>query len=385
MSNSRRPRRPPARPRRREPESVLRAGPAEFAAALPELLGFPPVESLVLLFLGGGGRPDRRMSLTLRLDLLAAEHDAEVARQVVSRAQTLRPWGALVFVVTEDPDDQVVLVQPDPWRDTPSRTDVLDRPTVPDLPRRPLVHAVIEELSALGAQTVDAVLVRDDRWWSYPDVVPATGAGPGTPLDQDGSRLSGIAALSGEVVDRDRDAVVARAWPTRPTSAEVAHLCRRADAVLDVRIARGASLEELVDEGWDAVRRAVSACVPGSRTSLTDEELTQVGVALTLVPVRDLALELTAGDDDDLLAAAEALWADLNARLPDELAAVPALLLGVSAWLRGAGVLAVAALERSLHCAPMSMTELVLQAVVGNTEPATLRAVLTGPEDARAA
>jgi hypothetical protein len=385
MSNSRRPRRPPARPRRREPESVLRAGPAEFAAALPELLGFPPVESLVLLFLGGGDRPDRRMSLTLRLDLLPAEHDAEVARQVVARAEALRPWGALVFVVSEDPDDQVVLVRPDPWRGTPPRTDVLDRPTVPDLPRRSLVHAVIEELSTLGAQTVDAVLVRDGRWWSYPDVVPATGAGLGTPLDPDTSRLTGIAALRGEVVDPDRDAVVARAWPTRPTSAELAHVCRRADAALDVRIARGASLEELVDEGWSAVRRAVAACAPGSRAQLGDDELARVGVALTLVPVRDRALALTAGDDDDLLAAAESLWADLNARLPDELAAVPALLLGLSAWLRGAGVLAVAALERSLVCEPTSMAELVLQAVVANTEPQVLRAVLTDPEDLRAA
>ncbi len=360
---------------------MLRAGPAEFAAALPELLGFRPVESLVLLFLGGGDRPDRRMSLTLRLDLLAAEHDAEVARQVVARAEALRPWGALVFVVSEDPDDQVVLVQPDPWRDTPPRTDVLDRPTVPDLPRRPLVHAVIEELSALGTQTVDAVLVRAGRSWSYPDVATSTGAGPGIPLDPDASRLTGIAALRGEVVDPDRDTVVARAWPTRPTSAELAHVCRRADATLDVRIARGASLGELVDEGWDVVRRAVAACVPGSRWAPTDEELAQVAVALTLAPVRDLALELTAGDDDDQLAAAEVLWADLNARLPDELAAVPALLLGLSAWLRGAGVLAVAALERSLYCEPTSMAELVLQAVVGNTEPAVLRAVLTGPED----
>ncbi|SDP40316.1 protein of unknown function [Klenkia soli] len=364
---------------------MLRAGPAEFAAALPELLGFPPVESLVLLFLGGDGRPDRRMSLTLRLDLLPAEHDREVARQVVSRAAALRPWGALVFVVSEDPDDQVALVQPDPWRDVLPRADVVERPTVPDLPRRSLVHAVIEELSALGAQTVDAVLVRDGRWWSYPDVVPATGAGEGTSLDPATSRLTGIAALSGEVVDPDRDAVVARAWPARPTSAELALACRRADAELDVAIARGAQLDDLADDGWAQVLRAVAACAPGSRTALADQELARVAVALTLVPVRDRALALTAGDDDDLLAAAEALWADLNARVPDELAAVPALLLGLAAWLRGAGVLAVAALERSLWCVPTSMAELVLQAVVANTEPAVLRAVLVDPEEVWAA
>ncbi|MEI4272663.1 DUF4192 domain-containing protein [Klenkia sp. LSe6-5] len=373
---------PPApRPRRREPESVLRGRAEEFAAALPELLGFPPVESLVLLFLGGDGRPDRRMSLTLRLDLPPAEHDREVAHQVVARAAALRPAGALLFVVTEDPDVQVDVVAPDPWRDTPPRVDSAERPTVPDLPRRPLVHAVIEELSAHGTQTVDAVLVRDGRWWSYPDVAPATGAGAGTALDPAASRLTGIAALLGEVVDPDRDAVVARAWPTRPTSAELTLLCRRADAQLDVRIARGATLDELTDEGWAVVSEAVGAHIPGARTPMTDADLARVGVALTLVTVRDRALSLCAGDDDDLLAAAEALWTELNDRLPEELAPVPAMLLGLSAWLRGAGVLAVAALERSRHCGHDAMAELLLQAVAANTEPAVLRALLADPED----
>jgi hypothetical protein len=362
---------------------VLRAGPAEFAAALPELLGFPPVESLVLLFLGGGGRPDRRMSLTLRLDLLAAEHDREVAREVVAKAAALSPWGALVFVVSEDTDDQVAAVQPDPWREALPRAGARERPTVPDLPRRALVHAVVEELSALGTQTVDAVLVRAGRWWSYPDVVPATGAGEGTPLDPGASRLTGIAALGGEVVDPDRGAVVGRAWPTRPTSAELALVCRRRDAELDVAIARGARLDELADEGWSVVLRALAACAPGSRTTLTDDEVAEVGVALTLVPVRDRALILTVGDDDDLQAAAEGLWTQLNDRLPTELAAVPALLLGLAVWLRGAGVLAVAALERSVWCSPTSMADLVLQAVLANTEPAVLRTLLGDPEEAR--
>ncbi len=242
---------------------MLRAGPAEFAAALPELLGFPPVESLVLLFLGGGDRPDRRMSLTLRLDLLAAEHDAEVARQVVARAEALRPWGALVFVVSEDPDSRSLSSSPIRGG-TPRLAPTSWTAHRPDLPRRPLVHAVIEELSALGTQTVDAVLVRAGRRVTLRRR-HVHRRRTRHPLDPDASRLTGIAALRGEVVDPDRDTVVARAWPTRPTSADFAHVCRRADATLDVRIARGASLGELIDEGWGVVRRAVAACVPGNR------------------------------------------------------------------------------------------------------------------------
>ncbi len=379
MSTSRR---PAARPRRREPRSVLRAGPAEFAASLPELLGFPPVESLVLLLLGGGDRPDRRLSLTLRLDLLPAEHDVEVAGQVVARVQALRPWGALVFVVSADPDDEVVLLRPEPARGaTPAH-----RHPGPADRARPAAAAVGGTRSSTSWRRWGR-----RRWtpcWSAtagggatPTWTRRPARGPGTPLDPDSSRLTGIAALTGDVVDPDRDAVVARAWPTWPASAELAQLCLRADAELDVRIARGAALGELVDEGWGSVLQAVRACVPGTRTALPDRQLAQVAVALTLVPVRDLALALAAGDDEDLTAAAEALWVELNARVPVELAAVPALLLGLAAWLRGAGVLAVAALERSLCCGPTPMAELVLQAVAANTEPAVLRAVLTNPED----
>lgn len=392
MSRSRRHRRSavpsPAAPRpvrRREPTSVLRAGPAEFAASLPELLGFPPVESLVLVFLGGVGRPDRRLSLHLRLDLLPAEHDREVARRVVAHLQRLRPAGALLFVVTEDPDDEVPTIRPDHRQPERPRADAAGRPTVPDLPRRALVHELVAELEVAGTATVDALLVRGGRWWSYPDVVPATGAGPGSPLDVAGSRLAGVAALHGDVVDADRDAVVARAWPTAPVSAELELACVRVDAEWDVRLRRGGDVGELVEEGWTAVRAAVDAYVPGSRTTPTVEDLARVAVALTLVPVRDRALTLASGEDDDLRAAVEAMGADLNARLPGELAAVPALLLGFTAWQRGAGVLAVAAVERSLWCEPTSMGELLLQAMRANTEPAVLRAAMTGPEHADAA
>ncbi|SDH10875.1 DUF4192 domain-containing protein [Klenkia brasiliensis] len=388
MPRSRRPRRPqPRRPQplRRGPTSTLRAGPGEFAAALPDLLGFPPTESLVLLCLGGGDRPDRRLGLNLRVDLLPAEVDAEVAPQVVAPLGRVRPAGVLLFVVTADPDDQVAAGPPDPLGPGAPRSDAGARPTVPDLPRRALVRAVVDELTALGVPTVDAVLVRDGRWWSYADVDPATGAGPGTPLDPGGSRLAGLAALRGEVVDADRDAVVARAWPSRPPSAELVHACTRADAQLEVRLLRGASLPDVVDEEWAAVRAAVDAHLPGSRSALPDDEVARVAVSLTLVPVRDRVLTLASGEDDDLTAAVEALGADLNARLPDELAAVPALLLGFTAWVRGAGVLAVAALERSMACEPTTMGELLLQAVRGGAEPAVLRAAMLGPADADAA
>ncbi|WP_082523408.1 DUF4192 domain-containing protein [Geodermatophilus sp. Leaf369] len=389
MSRTRRPRhqrRPtPARTRpRREPETVLRGGPHEFAAALPEILGFPPRESLVLICLGGAGRPPRRMSLDLRVDLADPRHDRLLAAEVLSPVSRMAPLpaAALVFVVTEDPDDRVASIRPDPWR-TPVPDP--DAGGLPDLPRRALVHACIEELSALGIETVDAVLVRADRWWSYPDVDPVTGAGPGEPLDHEGSRLTGMAALRGTVVAADRAAVVGQAWPRTPVTRHMETACLWADSEVGDLVDAGVAGPEIVDRCWAAVRDALAAHAPGTRAALTDDAAAAVGIALQLVPVRDRALALVAAAEDDETAAAQALWTDLNARLPAELAGVPALLLGCTAWLQGSGVLAVAALERSCAVDPTPMGEMLLQLLAAGTPPDVLRGLMCDPEDAEVA
>ncbi len=48
---------------------------------------------------------------------------------------------------------------------------------------------------------------------------------------------------------------------------------------------------------------------------------------------------------------------------------------------RGSGVLAVAALERSLACGAHAMAEMLLQAVLANIPPDVLRAIMRAPED----
>ncbi len=295
------------------------------------------------------------------------------------------PSAALVFLVTQDPDDLVAAVRADPWHSEEPRPEAVRGPEVPDLPRRPLVHACIQQLAELGVATVDAVLVRDDRWWSYPDVDPRTGAGPGDPLDPHGSRLAGLAALSGHVVETDREAVVARAWPTAPVTRHMETACLWADSELGDRVPADGDVAAVLETCWVTVRDAVAAYAPGSRAALSDDAAAAVGIALQLVPVRDRALALVAGADDDSTAAAEALWTDLNARLPADLAGVAALLLGYTAWLRGSGVLAVAALERSLAVAPSSMAQLLLEAVSARTPPDVLRDLMADPEDAEVA
>ena len=89
-----------------EPVGVRIRDVGEIAAALPHLLGFRPRESVVLLSLGGasGGR----VGLTVRADIPPPEHDAELARGPVRGAVHRPARGALLLVVSEAADDDVV-------------------------------------------------------------------------------------------------------------------------------------------------------------------------------------------------------------------------------------------------------------------------------------
>ena len=378
--------RPAAAAARRTPTGVLRGRSEEFAAVLPEIIGFPPTESVVVLCFGGGGRRPKELVFTVRLDLTDAEHDHDVVAAALQHVRRIQPppQRVMVFLVTEGPDDEVVGIAADPWQVARDRPQAADRPTVPDLPRRALVHAFVEGFEDMGVATHDAVLVRGGRWWSYPDVDPRTGTGPGTELDPTGSRLSGVAALTGRVVQPDRAAEAARAWPTAPPTIAQLGACQRAERELVARLEQEEP-EVVVADAQAAVEAALAAHEPGSRVALTRDALARVGVGLLLVPVRDHALALSTTGEDDAgeiaAAAAENLWTELATRLPDDLASVPALLLGYTAWLRGSGVLAVSALQRSLQCEHSSMGEMLLQAVRANTPPDVLRAIMRDPED----
>jgi hypothetical protein len=365
---------------------VLRGRAEEFAAVLPEIIGFPPTESVVVLCFGGAGRRPKELVFTVRLDLADAEHDRDLVEAVLQHVHRIQPppQKVMFFVVTEAPDDEVTGIAADPWQVVLHRPGADLRPTVPDLPRRPLVHAFVEGFADIGTATQDAVLVRAGRWWSYPDVDPLTGAGAGTELDPVGSRLSGVAALNGRVVHPDRAAAAARAWPTAPPTIAQLGACQRAERDLVARL-EDEDPQVVVADMQAAVEDALAAHQPGSRVALTRDALARVGAGLLLVPVRDHALTLSTTSRDDAgdlaSAAAENLWTELVTRLPDDLAAVPALLLGYTAWLRGSGVLAVSALHRSLECEHSSMGEMLLQAIQANTPPDVLRAIMRDPGD----
>jgi hypothetical protein len=81
-------------------------------------------------------------------------------------------------------------------------------------------------------------------------------------------------------------------------------------------------------------------------------------------------------------AAAEALWTECTRRAPWMLAAAPATLLAVSAWLRGDGAMAAVALDRALGSdEDYQLAHLLRSALAACMRPAELRAMVSATLD----
>ena len=347
--------------------SVRISDPGEIAAGLPQLLGFQPVESVVLVSLTGSG--GGRVGLTVRADIPPPGHAAAVAAALTASLCTDGPSAALLAVVSEASD------APDPFPPVAA--------AVPGLPHRALVHALTVALASAGVPMRDALLVRRGRWWSYDCPHPCCAPAAGTPLPGGVSELEVAAVASGMVVEPTREGLAARIAPaTGAARNAMAAACARAAiecsaAVLDT------GFDAVAEESWAAVAEAVSRCRPGGPTGtrLTDDEVARVVWGLRDRGVRDRALALALGDAP---AAAEALWTECARRAPAPLDATPATLLAVSAWLRGDGAMANVALERALDSEPgYGLARLLAQALAGCLPPAELRAMLVETADLR--
>jgi hypothetical protein len=326
----------------------------EVAAALPHLLGFRPRESVVLLSLGG--ESGRRIGLTVRADIPPPEHNRSLAAVLSRSLHSDRPDGALVLVVSEAADEDIVGVR--------------------GLPHHDLVWEMCRALSRLGVPVADIVLVRDGRWWDYDSPDHCCEPGAGTPLPAGVTELEVASIATGTVVEEAREDLAGRISPppARDRRAMAAACARVAvecsAAVLDV------GLEAVAAGSWAAVTDAVARCRPGPASAvLTDAEVARVVWGLRDGDVRDLAMGLALGDEP---AAAEQLWTECTRRAPAPLDAAPATLLAVCAWLRGDGAMANIALDRALDSDPgYGFARLLKDALASCVTPSDLRAMLT--------
>ena len=331
--------------------AVRLSDPGEIAAAIPHLLGFRPVESVVLMSLRGPG--GGRVGLTVRADLPPPGQEADTAELLSGKVCSDRPRGVLLVVVTGSADGV-------------------------DLPHRALVHECVQALAAADVPVVDALLVRDGRWWSYDCPDPCCAPGAGTRLPGGVGELEVAAVATGAVVERSRADLGARIAPShdlRDRQAMAAACTAAAEDTVDRVLAVGS--DAVAEESWRAVEAAAVRCrpgapVPGAR--LRDAEVARIVCGLRDVEVRDRALALALGPD---AAAVEQLWAECTRRAPAPLDAAPATLLAVSVWLRGDGAMANVALGRALDSDPRyGLARLLAQALGACLPPSELRNLL---------
>lgn len=269
------------------------------------VLGFAPVESLVLVLVRAGV-----LGTLLRLDLAEATRSEAVVELagVVARQNA---DGVIAVVVSEE------------GASCASCGEQL----------RAMVDGVAAQMARRGDQLVAAVLV--DRIavggrWACLD-----GCGGGGELQDPASSVAAVAAVvGGRRIYGSRDELAAVVAVDDSRAAALAPLIGVPGAVECVAV----SVRAVVD-AW---RRMAAGAV------LTDAELAGVGVTLVDVRVRDALFGIADGE----AGAAEALWTLLARVLPPVLRVEALTLLAFSAYVRGEGPLAGVALSAALADRP---------------------------------
>lgn len=109
-------------------------GPAQVAASLPALIGFTPAESVVVILTRSGA-----IEVTMRLDL--SDDWAVAARHIVDTAARIGIDGAVIAVCTDSASG---------WSGN-----------------RPGVMLTTDLLTDAGVVVTDALLIQENRYWSY--------------------------------------------------------------------------------------------------------------------------------------------------------------------------------------------------------------------------
>lgn len=313
---------------------------SELVAGIPYMLGFPPTDSLVLFTFRRC--PVLTMSTTIRVDLPKRHDVPEVAEELAAMVARNEAVAAIAVVVDDNGPEHRTLIQE--LRKTMADNDIL------------LTHA-----------SWVRKVVHGEQWQCYDDPL-CTGAVP----DPQTSALAAAVAVAGDTTYPDREGVAAHLAPD-PEEA----LTRRRNLLRIYREAtpnpygeaeREADLQTL----GHALDKALNTYEP---PTLNDHQLVRLASALTRDSIRDECLAITLTDEPE---PAERLWTVLVRSLPAPERAEPAVLLAVSAYLRGSGVLAALALKIALDANPEHRTALLLDyALQMGLHPTHLKTMLT--------
>ena len=277
---------------------------ADLVALAPQMLGFHPQDSVVLMTFG---QPD---NFQARVDLPVREDDqlAVVAMlaEVIARHRVRQ---AAVLIYTDDA-----------WVAA----------TFHD--------AVLARLVGDGVEVIDVLRVGADRYHDAGDVEDQ-----GKPYDLTTHRFTAEQVVRGQVVHKSREQLAAS---LRFVDAQDAHAVAEAARRLDEEGLVGPAVpsrvgHELADRGrW--VQRTVRRHVRRA-TRPSAEDAARLLLLVSVTDLRDVALaEMSRENAADHVE----LWRDLVRRSPADLVPAASTLLAFAAWLSGHGALAWCALDR---------------------------------------
>jgi Domain of unknown function (DUF4192) len=298
----------------------------DLLAIVPYLIGFHPVDSLVVVAMRGGqvvfaargDLPGWRASAAARGSL--ADQLAGVVKRQGCQTASVIGYGA------------------------PERVAAA-------------VPVACAALSRSGVEVLDALRVTAGRYFSLLCADPECCPPDGTPFDVNASPLAAEAVFAGQVVLPDRTALVRQVAPLGGLTREsVRQATERAeDRLAELVVAQegGRPAAAVLRAGKAAVREALTRGEAGD--PLTDDEVAWLTLLLCDQPVRDFAWERTTPDEWQV-----ALWTEVLRRAEPDLAPAPASLLAFAAWRSGFGSLASVALERALGADPTYPMALLL-------------------------
>lgn len=326
---------------------VKLGGPADIVSLVPWLVGFHPRDSLVMVCLYG---PRNRTGLTLRVDLPTPEHHAAMATGLADRARRAGADAVILVCYTEAPDVEG------------------------DLPRAELVRQQLAACLEHGIGYLEALLVRDGRWFSY-DCRKSCCPPEGTPLPERPSaaaaRCAAEAALEGRALLRDREELERSV--RGPVALRALALEQVYDRVLDSLRADVARSPRGVRERVLALAGERLAAYVDGRPELSDEDAATIVLGMGDHEVRDeLGTWILDRPADALLA----FLAELARRAPDSECPPICTVVAWAAYAHGNGGLANVALDRALRVDPgYRMALLIRQGLAGQVPPAQVREV----------
>ncbi|MGS2642101.1 DUF4192 domain-containing protein [Streptosporangium sp. G12] len=330
------------------PPRLLLGSTEDVLGAVPYLLGFHPADSLVVI--GITGSPSRgRLHLTVRWDL------------------PLGPGGLgrIVPLLGKEGVTQVV---------------------VAGYGAGPLVTPAVDEALALFRRSelvvVDALRVKDGRYWSYGCSRTDCCSADGMPYERWAGAVAAEAVLHGLVALPDRQTLERSLDPvTGPVREAVREATGRLTEEMRGRLAGCRDADgfaaEFVADGMARVREAIATYASGGR--LDEDQAARLGLDLAVIRIRDEAWALVTDESHD---AHLKLWHDLTRRLEPRFVPPAASLLGLVAWRRGDSALAGVALTRAHEADPgYSMANLLAHAIHHLVPPHVLDDRMPSPEE----